>query len=346
MLNNCILLVVFVLLGAIYFYKPELLGIEQYVDYTPKVKVGEQVVWTYIEKPYRGSPSKSIFSHNYDLDIPYYLKICALIMEKVCRGNIKLIVLTPENVCEYISDFPIIMNITSEYTLKYRVDLLAAYILEKYGGIWISPGTIINKCDFYYDIFKKLREVDLLTFGSDDTIINNCALEYHPDNLVLAANRNNVVISIYKVILRRQQNNYQLPPDAVERINDANIRDLIDTSKFNLAGDNRVGVYALGEAFRIARVQQLPFTHFNFNCLYDGRKDRYNRYITVKDLLSTTEVAFANRDKMLFIAVPYQDLYELREFLWFYNLSESQFYESEINIVKYVKDSITKCNLK
>jgi hypothetical protein len=345
MLNNCLLLVVIVLLVAIYFYKPELLGIEHYVDYTPKVAVGEQVVWTYIEKPYRGSPNKTIFSHNYDVDIPYYLKICSLIMEKACRGHIKLIVLTPENVCEYLSDFPITMNITSQYALKYRVDLLAAYILEKYGGLWLSPGTIINKKDFYYDVFRKLREVDLVTFGSDDSIINNCNLEYHPDNLVLAANRGNVVISLYKIVLRRQQIKYQLPPDAVERINENDIKDLIDTSKFNLAHDQNVGVYALGEAFRLARVKELPFTHVNFGCLYDGRKDRYNRYITVKDLLSTTEVAFANRDKMLFIAVPYHDLYELREFLWFYNLSETQFYESQINIVKYVKDSIIMCNL-
>ena len=345
MLNNCILVVVIVILVAIYFYKPELLGIEHYVDYTPKVKEGEQVVWTYIEKPYSGNPSKTHFSHNYDLDIPYYLKICALIMEKACRGHIKLIILTPENICEYLSDFPITMNITSQYSLKYRVDLLGAYIMEKYGGIWLSPGTIIYNKNFYYEIFNKLRQVDLVTFGSDDSIINNCNLEYHPDNLVLAANRGNVVISLYKIILRRQQIKFQFPPDAIERINEKDIKDLIDTSKFNLAQDQHIGVYALGEAFRLAHIKEQPFTHLNYGCFYDGRKDRYKRYITVKDLLSTTDLAFANRDKMLFIAVPYHDLYELRDFLWFYNLSEEQFYESQINIVKYVKESISMCNL-
>ena len=344
MLDNCCMIAIIIILACIYFYKPEILGIEHYVDYTPKVKEGEQVVWTYIEKPYRGNPSKTIFSHNYDVDIPYFLKICTLIMEKACRGNIKLIVLTPENICEYLSDFPIVMDITSQYSLKYRVDLLGAYIMEKYGGIWLSPGTIIYKKDFYYEIFKKLKEVDFVTFGSDDSIINNCNLDYHPDNLVMAANRGNMIVSLYKIILRRQQIKYQLPPDTVERVNEDEIKDLIDTEKFNFAQDDHIGVYALGEAFRLARVKELPFTHYNYGCLYDGRKDRYNRYITVKDLLSTTELAFANRDKMLFIAIPYNDLYELREFLWFYNLSESQFYDSQINIVKYVKDSITTCN--
>tara|TARA_B110001469_G_scaffold125712_1_gene141695 strand:- start:528 stop:1565 length:1038 start_codon:yes stop_codon:yes gene_type:complete len=342
MINDCILLVILILFISIYFYKPELLGIEHFVDYTPKIKVGETVVWTYIEKPYRGNPSKTLFSHNYDVDIPYYLKICTLIMEKACRSNIKLIVLTPENICDYLDDFPIIMNITSQYSLKYRVDLLGAYILEKYGGIWLSPGTIIYKPEFYYDIFKLLKDVDLVTFGSDESIINNCSLEYHPDNLVIAANKNNMLISLYKIVLKRQQVKYQLPPDAINRILDEEVKDLIDTNRFNMAQDNNIGVYALGEAFRLARIKELPFSHYNLGCLYDGRKNRYNKYITIKDLLSTTEVAFANRDKLLFISVPYSDLYEFSDFLWFYNLSEQQFHESQINIVKYVKESITR----
>jgi hypothetical protein len=340
MIDECILLCIILILGVIYYYKPQLLGLEHYVDYDPVAKLGENIVWTYIERPYSGSSSKTQFSNNFVEDIPYYLKICTLLMEKTCRQNIKFIVLTPENICKYLSDFPIIMNITSQYSLKYRVDLLGSYILEKYGGIWLSPGTLIQKQTFFVDIFKKLKEVDLVTFGSDDSIINNCSLELHPDNMVIAAKKDNQIISLYKNILKRQQINYQLPVDSIERINNTNNRDLIDTSHYNLSQDSNIGVYAIGEAFRVAKVSELPFTHHNFSCLYDGRKDIYNRYITVKDLLSTSEIYFANKDKLLFIAVPYHDLYELSDTLWFYNLSESQFYESQLNLVKYVKKCI------
>jgi len=340
MIEECLLICILLVLGTIYHYKPELLGLEHYVEYDPLVKSGENIVWTYIERPYSGSKSKSHFSNNYLEDIPYYLKICTLLMEKACRINIKFIVLTPENICKYLSDFPIIMNFTSQYSLKYRVDLLGSYILEKYGGVWLSPGTLIRKKDFYVDIFKKLKEVDLVTFGSDDSIINNCSLETNPDNLVIAAKRENVIISLYKNLLKRQQIKYQLPIDTIDRINGHDNRDIIDTSRFNLSQDSNIGVYSLGESFRIAKVSEIPFTHYNLSCLYDGRKDIYNRYITIKDLLSTSEIYFANNDKLLFIAVPYYDLYELSDTRWFYNLSESQFYDSKINLVKYVKNTI------
>ena len=343
MIEECLLSVLFVLL-AVYYYKPHLLGLEHFVNYEPKASVGENIVWTYIERPYDGSKSKTQFSHNFIEDIPYYLKICVLLMEKACRGNIKFIVLTPENICKYLSDFPIIMNITSQYSLKYRVDLLGSFILEKYGGIWLSPGTVIRKKSFFVDIFNKLKEVDLVTFGSDDSIINNCSLDSNPDNMVIAAKKQDPIISLYKNVLKRQQIKYQLPIDSLKRINDANNKDLIDTSHFNLAQDSKIGVYSLGEALRIAKKTELPFTHINFSCLYDGRKDIYNRYITVKDLLSTSEIYFANNDKLLFISVPYHELYELGDYLWFYNLSESQFYESNLNLVKFVKKGIKSLN--
>ena len=340
-INLCCLSILLIVL-FIYLYKPGWIGLERYVNFNPDVNVGEKVVWTYIEKPFTGSSVKTISGYNYIDDIPYFLKICTLLMEKSCRDGIKFIVLTPENICKYIKDFPIIMNGVSEYPLRYRVDLLGAHILEKYGGIWLSPGTIIQKKTFYVDIFHQLKDTQCITFGSNDSIINNCNLRYNPDNLVIASIKNNPIISIYKLILNRQQNNYQLPPDSIERIN--NIKELIDTNKYNFNPDSKIGTYALGEAFRIAKSQEIPFTHYNYNCMYDGRKDSSNRYITVKDLLSTTDIHFANKKKLLFVSVPYNELYELQEFKWFYNLSEYQFYESEVNIVKYVKNSVKNCN--
>ena len=342
-MKTILLLLFTILLASLCYSRPEYFGLEHYNNYEKSVSVGENVVWTYIEKPYSGTKHKTQFSNNFTDDIPFFLKVCILLMERACRHNYKLIVLTPENICKYFENFPIIMGYTSQYSLKYRVDLLGACILEKYGGIWLSPGTIIQKKCFVGNIFNDLVKTDLVTFGSDSSIINNCSLQYNPDNLVIAAKKNNPIIAIYKSILIRQQVNYQLPPDTLTRINNVNIKDLIDTDKYNLVQDERIGVYALGEAFKIARTTEIPFTHKSYNCLYDGRKDLNNRYITVRDLLGTNQIYFANKSALLFISVPYNELYNLRDFQWFYNLSEEQFYNAQVNLSKYVKEGFKNC---
>ena len=236
------------------------------------------------------------------------------------------------------------MNSQSQYCLKYRVDLLGAHILDKYGGIWLSPGTIIYKPNFYNDIFSKLNESPLLTFGNDPNIINNCNLEYQPNNMVIAAKKNNIIINLYKMILDKQQQSYQLPPDVQNIINSDELKDIIDTTRYNLLYDELSGVYAIAEAFRIAKNQEFPFEHMNYGCLCDGMKNANNKNVTINELLSYHKIYFANENQLLFISTPYYELYNKTNYLWFYNMSEKQFYESPINVVNYVKESLKKIN--
>ena len=72
---------------------------------------------------------------------------------KIDGINTDLIVLTPNNYRSYIEDFPIRMDANSELPLKFRVDMFSAYVLHKYGGLFLSPGTIVKNIS---DIFVKL----------------------------------------------------------------------------------------------------------------------------------------------------------------------------------------------
>ena len=60
----------------------------------------------------------------------------------------ELIVLTPLNIKEFLPDFDIEMNKDSDIPLKLRIDILYASILKDYGGICVSPGTVV------YDIIN------------------------------------------------------------------------------------------------------------------------------------------------------------------------------------------------
>ena len=58
--------------------------------------------------------------------------------KKIDGINTDLVVLTPNNYLNYVEDFPICMNANSEFPLKFRVELLSSYVLEKYGGLFLS----------------------------------------------------------------------------------------------------------------------------------------------------------------------------------------------------------------
>ena len=95
-------------------------------------------VWTYVEPI---SYKKKVHRLNNPGGIPDFFQLC---VDKMKQDYSDLVVLTPKTISNYLDDFPIVMGPYSDVPLKRRIDILFACILEKYGGICISPGTIIQ----------------------------------------------------------------------------------------------------------------------------------------------------------------------------------------------------------
>ena len=140
-------------------------------------------VYTYIEQPTNYNKELKIQLLSKNDDIPIFFKYCLQLMKKNF-GN--LIILTPNNYLDYVSDFPIKMCPSSEYTLKTRVDLLSAFILEKYGGLFLSPGTIVYDKK---DVLSKTKSYDIVTFGRS---------KFTPNSYILGSKHNSVFIKLYK----------------------------------------------------------------------------------------------------------------------------------------------------
>lgn len=146
-------------------------------------------IWLYVE-PIRNE--KQIQLHKKRPQIPVFLSKQITNIRSI-YGD-KLIVLTPDNVKEYVSTFPIEMNHRSEIPLKKRVDLLYAFILEKYGGLCLSPGTVVININ---DIVSQSNSKDLVLIGSSPLKINK-ANKYYPSNNLIGSQRNSEIIRLYK----------------------------------------------------------------------------------------------------------------------------------------------------
>ncbi len=144
-------------------------------------------VYTYIETPTNYNNEKKIQLLSKNLDTPIFFKLCLELMELKINGlNTTLIVLNPENYLDYVSDFPIKMCPTSEYSLKNRVDLLSAYVLEQNGGLFISPGTIVYNLN---DILSNVNSFNFVTFGRS---------KYNPNSYIIGSKHNSEFIKTYK----------------------------------------------------------------------------------------------------------------------------------------------------
>ena len=271
------------------------------------------IVWTYLEEP-------SFLNRNIDIELlnrhknfTTLFKMCLKIMNKSINKKYNVFhVITPENVKNYLPDFPIEMSSSSVYPLKFRVDLLGSMLLSKYGGLFLSPATLVMKS--LDEIMYKLKfNYDLITFGGSERVINSCNNKNNPGNYVIAAKKDNPVITLYRdqMLENLRKDNF---------INDSTGEDLLANS--------------------ISKV--LNSKHFHFDCSYTGNTDIRNNMIKIKQYYGYEPIQFKDKDNIIFIALPYDIILENTEYQWFNNLSQDQFFNSNTQLAKLVLDEAKK----
>lgn len=163
-------------------------------------------VYTYVESEILSD--KRIQLLNKNSDIPVFFDLCIKLMQNKFSN---LVILTPYNYLDYVDNFPIKMGAKSDYPLKQRIDLLSAYVLEKNGGLFLSPGTIVYDKK---DILTQINNNDIVTFG-DKTYLE-------PSSMILGSKANSEFIKIYKK--RLLENNL--------RNSEGILKDLIVSNRF------------------------------------------------------------------------------------------------------------------
>ena len=275
--------------------------------------VKKNIVWTYIEDPI-------FYNNDYDIqllvrskNIPTLLKFCLRILQnKFNKTMNSLYVVTPFNVKKYLPDFPIEMNADSKYSIKFRVDLLAASLLEKYGGLFISPGTVVLQ-DLDEILYNLNNKYDLITFGGSIRNINSCNDALNPGNYIIAAKPNNPVIVDYRKKMLR------------------NLYDQGYTDKL------------ISEDLLSYSLQSIkPKSYFHFNCEYTGNVNNINHIVSLEEYFGYEPIQFKNKDNLIFIALPYDlILYDI-DYKWVNNLSEEQFVEANTNITEIISKEVYK----
>lgn len=279
----------------------------------PTKHIEKQIIWTYLEEPNFLDKDINIQLLHKNKNFPILFNFCLQIMNnKVNKKYNVFHVVTPVNIKEYLPDFPIEMNAESKYPFKFRVDLVGSMLLSKYGGLFLSPATLVMKS--LDEIIYKLKfNYDLITFGGSDRVINSCNNKYNPGNYVIAAKKDNPTINLYKEKMLN-----------------------------NLKKDNFINSSTGEDIFANVLTELRPNKHFHFDCTHTGNVDIQNHMIKVKQYYGYEPIEFKDKDNIIFISLPYDIILENIEYRWFNNLSEDQFFNSKIQLTKLVLDESRK----
>jgi len=256
------------------------------------------IIWTYVEIPNENKEIQLLYEKQ---GIPTFFKKC---IDKLDSNSYNLIVLTPENINIYFPDFPIHMNHTSKIPFKKRVDILFAHVLYEYGGICISPGTIVYDTN---ELIKKLYNHDLVTVGSSPTLINGINYPNEPNSYIIGSKPRTQFSSEYKRLLLltiKDNYNYQIKNKESHDI----LKDVLEKTNVN---------------------------QFHFGPAYDGTYNNNQKLLSISDYLGTEMIDFLEPSKLFAVTIPY-DLLINSGYEWFLNLSEKQLNQSNLTINKLI----------
>ena len=133
--------------------------------------IGSHKIWIYF--PINGS---------------YFEKIMMKHLSMNVNGIMNdLIILTSDNIDQYISKFPINMKDES-IPLEKRINLLYSFILYQYGGLCISPGTIPISIN---SILNRVYIYDIITVGGNPQYSQLVDNNEYPNTKILEFKKNN-----------------------------------------------------------------------------------------------------------------------------------------------------------
>lgn len=254
-------------------------------------------VWTYIEVP---NDTKILPMYYKEKNVPIFYQKC---IEKMEKNTPDLIVLTPKNIEKYIPKFPIVMNHKSEIPLRKRIDILFAHILYEYGGLCVSPGTILFNLR---DILSKTNTVDLVSFGSSPRVIQSINNPKYPNTYVIGSRKFSPFISEYKrLLLISVKDNYKY--------------EVRNTESYDI----------MSQLLNINEVKQ-----YHYSSEYDGTYNSRMKLIDVSEYLGNQSINYYDPTKIKFVSVPYDELEKRPELQWFLELSREQLNKSNLEVLR------------
>lgn len=323
-MNNLLIFIVFI--GVILFIyhtskpNPNSLELQPILDdvnpiIMNKVNNNKLNVWTFCQdEDYNFKMNWRQPMNKYNYKYPFQILCIQTILKHFSGYDINFIIVNRKNAHLYVPNFPARLKHSGfGYGDKPVNDLLGAHLLEKYGGLWLSPYTICLNRD-YNSLFNDCKTHEIVTFGTSPNMISNMVPyknKIYVNNLIIGAKRNCPCIIAYKNLLEQHLfgKQYQY--------------------MYNHVGKNP-------EPLSEAIINTKPLQkHYSSKC--DGSYNINDRKIHIDAILGKMPLQFKDPMSMLFVSVPYNEWSTDTNYRWILNTPYDELLNSNIAIIETIK---------
>ena len=266
----------------------------------------------------------------YDYTRPFEYLCIQTLIKNIGKYDVNLVILNSRNIHHYLPNFPI--TFSNDVSTKRTMDLLGAYILEKYGGIWISPFTIVTNKDLS-KYLNKLTESkgtmttlrdgrkmpaysEIFTIGTTSNVAGIYEKNHRiVNNKIIGARRNSEIIRNYKNILEKN---------------------MIGRNSLNFDIFNRIqrNIEPLSDAIAIS---EKGLGHYSFGEKRDGTVNINRRRIHINEYFGKMPIQFLDPIKVDFVSIPYEELETNTTYLWIHSTPMNELINNNIAIVELLK---------
>ena len=156
--------VLILILLIAYLFDKNLLPDKKKIQSNFKNIINKPIVWIYIDSTVSSIHWNSFYGRNNMQDLSSLSKFCITSIINKNKDFSQINIITDTNISEFMPNFPWCdERIDKDIKLNY----LKYYILYNYGGLWVTPDTLVF--NNFKDIFNKLNYYDLVLIKNVDT---------------------------------------------------------------------------------------------------------------------------------------------------------------------------------
>lgn len=282
--------------------------------------IKKPILWIYHELDMPNTRYWDSFGSRLNLgNTPSYLWLSIYSIYVNCFRDFHIIILNSKTIYQYLPNLKIDMSPYSTIDIEKRKQYISCYLLERYGGIYLEPSTIVLKN--LYPLYQKYiltQQYQFVGFAEGDEYIlgNTDNTRLKPSMKIMMSGKNNMLMKqcrqeLYRLITNYNKISYQF-----------NHYQLCVLWKYLNHHDNTLE----NKKYLILSPS------------YNGTRDKNNKLITIDNFLSTNSTEFLNHHDLHVVLLPDKALYENIKYNWFIRYSISQILNSNL----WINDIYTK----
>ena len=274
-------------------------------------------IWIYLENHYNSINWSSFNSRSSVTNTPSYQLLCIMSIYYHCQKDFNIIVVSPSTLYKYLPNFPINKEKIQTISISKKQDYIGAYLLYKYGGIYIKPNVMVMKN--LKGIHQQLKKYDLIATSCNTENLKCVYSNVSTNGDILISKKGLPIIKEYSNALLEMITSYNYTSYKFNKYNFCLLTKCIKTYI-----DNNSVSYL-----------QLPSS-------YNATRNISNKIVTTGDLLSNNELLFLNPEDMHFVILDSSAIEKNNKLNWFNRFSIEQIMESNLMIGKLFRKSFGK----